>query len=159
MENWIRDPSIIIDKRKHNLKLQFDMFHGYGKIQKAANLLPEPENKKFIKYLDTKTEFNPNIMVISKKKILEKWFKDVFEWLENCEKIFGFKNLQGYDTGRLYAYLAERYLSFWFNSKCNSTTGPWTFLIQQNKSKQSNLSILLFFVKYNLDNFHLMKFF
>ena len=126
-KNWIRDPSIIIDKRKHNLKLQFDMFHGYGKIQKAANLLPEPENNKFIKYLDTKTEFNPNIMVISKKKILEKWFKDVFEWLENCEKIFGFKNLQGYDTGRLYAYLAERYLSFWFNSKCNSTTGPWTF--------------------------------
>ena len=103
------------------------MFHGYGKIQKAANLLHEPENNEFIKYLDTKTEFNPNIMVISKKKILEKWFKDVFEWLENCEKIFGFKNLQGYDTGRLYAYLAERYLSFWFNSKCNSTTGPWTF--------------------------------
>ena len=33
------------------------MFHGYGKIQ-AANLLPEPENNKFIKYLDTKTEFN-----------------------------------------------------------------------------------------------------
>ena len=53
-------------------------------------------------------------MVISKKKILNKWFKDLFNWLFNCEKIFGFKNLKGYDQQRLYAFLAERYLSYGF---------------------------------------------
>ena len=35
-----------------------------------------------------------------------------FPWLEECEKIFGFDKLKGYDTTRLYAYLSERYLSF-----------------------------------------------
>ena len=56
-------------------------------------------------------------MCISKKKLLDKWFKDLFRWLFDCEKIFGFKNLAGYDQQRLYAFLAERYLSFWFLKK------------------------------------------
>ena len=29
----------------------------------------------------------------------------LFPWLERCEKKIGFKNLSGYDTKRLYAYL------------------------------------------------------
>ena len=53
-------------------------------------------------------------MFIAKPHIAKKWFDELFPWLERCEKIFGFDNLQGYDTTRLYAYLAERYLSFWF---------------------------------------------
>ena len=28
--NWIKDPSILFNTNKHNIKLQFDMFHGYG---------------------------------------------------------------------------------------------------------------------------------
>ena len=66
-------------------------------------------------------------MVISKKAILNKWFSDLFEWLFNCEKLFGFKELVGYDKGRLYAYLSERYLSYWFNKFCNSKSCPWSF--------------------------------
>tara|TARA_B100000767_G_scaffold217946_1_gene205735 strand:+ start:273 stop:599 length:327 start_codon:yes stop_codon:yes gene_type:complete len=49
-----------------------------------------------------------------KKDILNKWFSKLFPWPEKCENQFGFNNLKGYDTKRLYAYLAERYLSFWF---------------------------------------------
>ena len=59
--------------------------------------------------------FNPHIMFISKKKIINKWFTALFKWLFKCEKIFGFSELKGYDQERLYAYLAERYLSYWFN--------------------------------------------
>ena len=50
---------------------------------------------------------------------------------KNCESflytIFGFKNLKGYDTQRLYAYLAERYLSFWFNKHTKVLNWPWIF--------------------------------
>ena len=53
-------------------------------------------------------------MFIARPEIIDKWFLTLFTWLERCEDIFGFEGLKGYDTQRLYAYLAERYLSFWF---------------------------------------------
>ena len=37
------------------------------------------------------------------------------------------KNLKGYDQTRLYAYLAERYLSFWFNKYTKVKKANWTF--------------------------------
>ena len=71
-------------------------------------------NSKFKKFVNTSTSFNPHIMFIAKPTIAKKWFDKLFSWLFRCEKVFGFHNLSGYDTTRLYAYLAERYLSFWF---------------------------------------------
>jgi hypothetical protein len=53
-------------------------------------------------------------MFIADPLIAGKYFSKLFPWLFRCEEIFDFKNLSGYDTTRLYAYLAERYLSFWF---------------------------------------------
>ena len=67
-------------------------------------------------------------MVISKPKILNRWFEDLFEWLIKCEEMFGFKDLKGYDTQRIYAYLAERYLSYWFRNNSNFLEWPWTFV-------------------------------
>ncbi len=125
--NWIKDPSILFNKNKHNIKLQFDMFHGYGNLDKAINLMKSDQKDKFRKYVNDNTKFNPNIMVISKKLILNKWFSELFDWLFKCEKIFGFDNLSGYDTGRLYAYLSERYLSFWFNEFYKVKSCPWIF--------------------------------
>ena len=63
----------------------------------------------------------------NKKKIINKWFNDLFKWLFKCEKIFGFSKLKGYDQERLYAYLAERYLSFWFRKYTKHLEWHWTF--------------------------------
>ena len=126
-KNWIKEPSIFFNKKKHNIKLQFDMFHEYGNLDKAINVMKIDQKEKFRNYVNDNTQFNPNIMVISKKPILNRWFNDLFEWLFECEKIFGFNELEGYDTGRLYAYLSERYLSFWFNEFCKSKECPWIF--------------------------------
>ena len=52
----------------------------------------------------------------------------LFTWLEKCEKKFGFEELVGYDTTRIYAYLAERYLSFWFKKHTNYLENPWIFI-------------------------------
>ena len=66
-------------------------------------------------------------MYISKKDILNKWFNDSFSWLAECEKIFGFNNLSGYDTQRIYAFLAERYASFWFKKYSKPIAWHWAF--------------------------------
>ena len=60
--------------------------------------------------------------------IMNKWFDNLFSWLSKCEQTFGFENLQGYDTQRLYAYLAERYLSYWFKKYTKYKTWPWITL-------------------------------
>ena len=126
-KNLIKDPSIILNKKKQNIELQFDMHHGHGILNKAIIQMHKKDRVDFKKFVTEKTSFNPHIMFISKKKILNKWFKDVFHWLFKCEKIFGLKNLKGYDQQRLYAYLAERYLSFWFRKYTKYLEWHWTF--------------------------------
>jgi len=125
--NWVKDPSILFNSKKHNIKLQFDMFHGYGILDSSVDLMKNNQKDAFRSFINNNLEFNPHIMVISKKNILNRWFSDLFEWLFECEKLFGFENLIGYDKGRLYAYLSERYLSFWFNKFCNSKNCSWLF--------------------------------
>ena len=137
--NLIKDPTILFDTSKQNINLQFDMFHGYGILDRAIDIMKTDHREKFRLFVNSKTEFNPHIMMISKKKILNNWFQDLFEWLFNCEKLFGFKNLVGYDSGRLYAYLSERYLSFWFSEFCNSRNNPWIFFDPTDKFNLSNL--------------------
>ena len=113
-KSLIRDPRIFFNKDKQTIKLHFDMHHGYGNLDKAINLLDDSDRDEFRSYVENQVCFNPNIMFIAKIDIANQWFGKLFPWLFRCEKIFGFENLKGYDTQRLYAYLAERYLSFWF---------------------------------------------
>lgn len=127
IKNLIKDPTIIFDKKKQSLKLHFDMHHGHGVLDKATNYLEKSERDDFKFFLNIKTSFNPHIMFISKKKIANKWFRALFKWLFKCEKGFGIKSLHGYDQQRLYAYLAERYLSYWFKKHTNYLEWHWTF--------------------------------
>jgi len=124
----IKDPSIIYNTNKQSLLLHFDMHHGYGNMEKAINLIDESDRAEFLNYLKKSTSYNPHIMFISKPNIANEWFKVLFPWLLRCEKIFGFEELKGYDTQRLYAFLAERYLSFWFKKYTNYLNWPWALL-------------------------------
>ncbi len=127
-KSLLKDPLILLDTKKHNLRLHFDMHHGHGNLDIAINQLEIKERKDFFDFVNSKTEFNPHIMYISKNKTLDRWFNSLFPWLERCEKIFNIKNLKGYDTKRLYAYLAERYCSFWFTKYTKSKEQSWTFI-------------------------------
>ena len=124
----IKSPSIFFDVSKQNIKLHFDMHHGYGNLEKATNLLPKEDVNDFLNYIENSTMLNPHIMYISKSTTLDNWFKTLFKWLSNCEEVFGFENLKGYDTGRLYAYLAERYASFWFKKYTAYKEQSWAFI-------------------------------
>ena len=123
----IKKPSILFDEKKQSLALHFDMHHGYGNLNKAINLIEDEDKLDFSNYVNNSISYNPHIMFIAKPKIIDKWFNTLLPWLERCEKVFGFDSLHGYDTQRLYAFLAERYLSFWFKKHTKSLEWPWTF--------------------------------
>ena len=127
-KNLIREPSIIFNKKKENLLLHFDMHHGYENLKKAISLLDEDNKYDFLDYVKNRDFYNPHIMSISKPEILNKWFTNLFEWLSRCENEFGYDKLHGYDTQRLYAYLAERYLSYWFKKYTNYKELPWALI-------------------------------
>ena len=126
-KNLLNDPLVFFDQKKQTIKLQFDMHHGHGVLNKAIDVMNLEDRKSFRTYVNTQDSFNPHIMFISKKKIIAKWFEDLFDWLFKCETLFGFDELKGYDQKRLYAYLAERYLSFWFTKYSKSKSWPWCF--------------------------------
>ena len=127
LRNIIKDPSIFFIKKKQTIKLHFDMHHGFGVLDRAIDCMNVGDREDFRKFVSKNSIFNPHIMCISKKKLLDKWFKDLFRWLFDCEKTFGFKNLAGYDQQRLYAYLAERYLPFWFKKYTKNKELNWVF--------------------------------
>ena len=65
-------------------------------------------------------------MFICKSKIImENYYKTLFEWLKRCENLFGF-DLKGYDKIRIYAFLAERFLPYWFHK--NTKVKEWPIL-------------------------------
>ncbi len=127
LKNIIKDPSIFFNKKKQNIKLHFDMHHGYGILDRAIKYLGKKDRNDFQKFVNENYSFNPHIMFITKKKVMNNWFNSLFKWLFKCEKEFGFRKLKGYDQQRLYAYLAERYLSFWFKKNTKYLEWHWNF--------------------------------
>ena len=126
-KSLIQNPKIFFNKNKQSIKFHFDMHHGHGNLDKAINVMNNKDRNEFREFVNENISFNPHIMFISKGIVLERWFGDLFSWLFECEKIFGFKPLKGYDTTRLYAFLAERYLSFWFKKYTKSLEWEWFF--------------------------------
>ena len=114
-------------KSKYSIRLQFDMFHGNGVLDKAIELLSDKDKQDFKNYIINNTSYNKGNMFICKsKKIINEYYKTIFEWLNDCEKIFGF-DLDGYGKARVYAFLAERFLPYWFNKYVKTLEWPIIF--------------------------------
>ena len=91
------------------------MFHGNGALDKAIDLLNENDKDDFKSYVRNNTSYNQGNMFICKSKdLMNKYYETIFPWLEKCEKVFGF-NLKGYGNTRIYGFLIERFMPFWFN--------------------------------------------
>ncbi|MDA9084908.1 DUF4422 domain-containing protein [Candidatus Pelagibacter sp.] len=109
----LRNP-LAVFKSKRTIRYQFDMYHGNGNLDKAIDLLPKKDRGDFRNFTRSEVSFSQGNMFIAKSdKIIDAYFKDVFSWLKKCEKVFGY-DLKGYGEIRMYTFLAERYLSFWF---------------------------------------------
>jgi len=122
----IRNPGAVL-KKGRTIRFHFDMFHGNGVLDKALNLLNEEDKKDFKKYINENTSYNQgNMFVCKSKKIMRQYYETIFEWLERCEKVFGF-DLAGYGNIRLYAFLAERFMPYWFNKNAKVLEWPILF--------------------------------
>ena len=76
------------------------------------------------------------MFVCKSKKIIAKYYESLFPWLEKCEKVFGF-DLKGYGMTRIYAFLGERYLSYWFTKYTKHLLWPVIFY-DTNKYYEKN---------------------
>ena len=103
-----------------NIKFHFDVFHGNKILEKSITLLEPCERKDFNDFVLSKNSFNRgNIFICRSKNIIRKFYDSVIPWLERCEKKFGLNNNWGYNK-RIYGFLGERYLPYWFTKyyKC-----------------------------------------
>ena len=127
LKTMILNPKLFLSKKKRNIKFHFDMMHGRGNLNKAIGLLDHNDREDFNYFVNTEVSFNPhNMFICNSKKILFQYYDVIFPWLERCEKVFGF-NLSGYDMQRIYGFLAERFMSFWFKKNTKFKTMPIIF--------------------------------
>ena len=123
----IKNPSYLFYSKKRNIKFHFDLMHGEGNLDKAIALLEVNEREDFRNFVNSEISFNPHNMFICKSnKILNNYYNSVFPWLKKCEREFGF-DLDGYGLKRIYGFLAERYMSFWFKKYTKFKTIPIIF--------------------------------
>ena len=115
LSSFLKKPSLIFNKKKRSLKFHFDLFHGKGNLDVAINLLNEKDKNAFREFMNKETSFNPHNMFICKTRILKNYYDVIFPWLRRCEEVFGINELKGYGLQRIYGFLAERFLSYWFN--------------------------------------------
>tara|TARA_Y100000590_G_scaffold425813_1_gene534192 strand:- start:1427 stop:2224 length:798 start_codon:yes stop_codon:yes gene_type:complete len=123
-----KNPSYLFNKDKRNIKFHFNLMHGYNNLNKAIELLDNDDRKDFNDFVNSKTSFNPHNMWICKsKKLLKNYYSTVFPWLQRCEKLFGFEQSKNFGMIRIYGFLAERFLSYWFQKNAKTTTLPIIF--------------------------------
>ena len=122
----IKNPKSIL-KKYRNIKFHFDMFHGNGNLDKAINVLNENDREDFRNFVNSKKSYNQGNMFICKsRELIIKYYETIFKWLSECEKIFGF-NLNDYGKIRIYGFLAERFLPFWFKKYSKYLEWPIVF--------------------------------
>jgi len=126
MWSLARNPMAVF-KSKRSLRFHFDMWHGNGNLDKAINLLDEKDRENFKKYTRENISISrANVFFCRSKKIMNNYYNSLFPWLERCEKIFG-SNSEGYNSDRIYAFLSERYQSYWFERYTKTLFWPVFF--------------------------------
>ncbi len=125
-----------IFERNRSIKFHFNSFHGFGKLDKAIDLLEKEDREDFRKFTEQNNSYNMgNMFICNSKKIIKNYYNSLFPWLKRCENEFGFKS-KSYGETRIYGFLAERYLSYWFNKYTKPLIWPIIFFdINSNNIK------------------------
>ena len=135
---FLKKPLSLLSKKRRNINFHFDFMHGENNLEKAISLLDDQNQQDFRKFVNTEVSFNPHNMFIckSKQKLID-YYETLFPWLESCEKLFGFENLKGFGKIRIYGFLAERFMSYWFSKNTKCTTLPIIFYdIRENLNQK-----------------------
>ena len=106
----LKNPFVFLSKKKMTIKVHYDMYHGYGELDKAIELLDDQDREGFRNFVNTQGSFNANNIFICKSP-----------------QLFGFDKTREYSRIRVYAFLAERFLSYWFKKNSNYIVWPLKF--------------------------------
>ena len=121
----LKKPSILF--KDNSLEDQFRVFHGSFFLDTAINLMPVKYQKDFKNFMKGNLFYPYNMFICKNLRILKEFYNEIFPWLFECEKAFNDKKLIGYSKTRIYGFLAERFMPFWFIKNYNITTSPITF--------------------------------
>ena len=125
---FLKKPSYLFNNKNRNINFHFDLMHGYNNLNKAIELLDLEDRNDFREFVNTEISFNPhNMFICRSKNTLKNYYSTIFPWLERCEKLFGFENLREFGKIRIYGFLAERFLSYWFKKNYKYKTMPIVF--------------------------------
>ena len=128
LKTMLLDPRLFFDENKRTIKFHFDMMHGHGNLDKAIEVMDGKEKTDFKNFVNEEVSFNPHNMFICKnKEILFSYYESLFPWLERCETFFKYNDLRGFGLKRIYGFLAERYLSYWFKKYTKHAILPMQF--------------------------------
>ena len=124
----MKNPFVFLSKNKMTVKVHYDMYHGPGELDKAIELLDNENREDFRNWVNTSQSFNANnVFICRSPSLYNDYCKSLFKWLEKCEALFGFDPNRSYSTIRVYAFLSERYLSYWFKKNSNYIECPMNF--------------------------------
>ncbi len=121
----VKKPSMLF--KDNTLEDQFRVFHGSFFLDTAINLMPIKYQQDFKIFMKGNTFYPYNMFICKNHTILKKFYNEIFPWLFKCEKAFKKKSLTGYGKTRIYSFLAERFMPFWFFKNYKVTTCPITF--------------------------------
>ena len=140
---WLKSNTKIqnFQKLKKNLILKPDKkWKKYNSIICKPIRVDNPKKMKIIKRGWRSLLKDPSVFYNSKKQTIKLHF-DMHHGYDVLDKAIDkldnkdrnqFRKFKGYDQKRLYAYLAERFLSFWFRKYTNFLEWHWTFY-EKNK--------------------------
>jgi hypothetical protein len=135
-----RDISLL--KYKITVLDQFAQSLGpFGKdlIFEIVQYLPTSESYDFLEFLKTRTYLSAHGMYISKVKIINQYSNLIFEWFLKCENIINKNNnLLLINNSRIFQYINERFLDYWFSKYYKVLRWP---MIMYNLDKNKLTSI------------------
>jgi len=121
----LKKPSMLF--KDNTLEDQFRVFHGSFFLDTAITLMPKKYQEDFKNFMKDKIFYPYNMFICKNHNILKEFYNEIFPWLFECEKAFNKQKLTGYSKIRIYGFLAERFMPFWFIKNYNITTCPITF--------------------------------
>ena len=135
-----RDISLL--KYKTTVLDQFAQSLGpFGKdlIFEIIQYLPASESYDFLEFLKSRTNLSAHGMYISKVKIINQYSNLIFEWFLKCEDIINKNNnLPLIKNSRIFQYINERFLDYWFSKYSKVLRWP---MIMYNLDKNKLTSI------------------
>ena len=121
----LKKPSLLFNDC--TMRDHFNLFHGNFFLEEAIKLLDENTKNEFVEYLNSQ-DFNPhNLFICKNSVILNEYYKFIFNWMFKCEEKFKNLKLDTYGKKRIYGFLAERLMPFWFKKHFKIIEWPYVF--------------------------------